>query len=76
MWGTRSRAYSGQSVPALARQITLENCKPPILVGPAAADGTPTTHKVSITLNFEPNARVRLYQFDPAHHDVAVYTLH
>jgi hypothetical protein len=48
----------------------------PIFVGPAAADGTPTTHKVSITLNFEPNARVRLYQFDPAHHDVAVYTLH
>jgi hypothetical protein len=48
----------------------------PIHVDPAAADGTPTTHKVSITLNFEPNARVRLYQFDPAHHDVAVYTLH
>ncbi len=43
---------------------------------PPGANGVPGMHKVSITLNFEPSARASLYQFDPAHHDVAVYTLH
>jgi hypothetical protein len=33
-------------------------------------------HRVEITLNFEPSRRLRLYQFDPLHHDVAVYSLH
>ncbi len=37
---------------------------------------TPGLHKVEITLNFEPTRRLRLYQFDPLHHDVAVYSLH
>ena len=41
-----------------------------------AADGTPGLHKVEIQLNFEPSSRIRLYQFDPYHHDVAVYSLH
>ncbi len=33
-------------------------------------------HKVFITFNFEPSRRLRFYQFDPMHHDVAVYSLH
>lgn len=47
-----------------------------IIVPPVAADGTPGTHKVDVTLNFEPSMRLRMYQFDPLHHDVAVYSLH
>lgn len=52
----------------------------PIVVPPAGhdADGTtvPSEHKVFITYNFEPSRRLRFYQFDPMHHDVAVYSLH
>jgi hypothetical protein len=45
-------------------------------VAPVAADGTPTMRKVKIHYNFEPSRRLRIYQFDPLHHDVAVYSLH
>jgi len=31
---------------------------------------------VAIKLNHEPNTRLRMYQFDPLHHDVAVFSLH
>lgn len=48
----------------------------PIGVPPVAEDGTPGRHRVEITLNYDPPERLTLYQFDPLHHDVAVYTLH
>jgi hypothetical protein len=41
-----------------------------------AADGTLTQRKVRIHYNFEPSRRLRIYQFDPLHHDIAVYSLH
>jgi len=47
-----------------------------IVVPPVANNGTPGTHKVELTLNFEPSRRLRLYQFDPLHHDVAVFSIH
>lgn len=47
-----------------------------IMVPPVAATGEPGTHKVDLTVNFEPSMRLRMYQFDPLHHDVAVYSLH
>ena len=45
---------------------------------PAAGSGSyePVKKKVFITYNFEPSRRLRFYQFDPMHHDVAVYSLH
>lgn len=33
-------------------------------------------HNIDLTLNFEPSRRIRLYQFDPLHHDVAVFSIH
>ena len=36
----------------------------------------PASTKVHLTLNFEPSRRLRLYQFDPLHHDVVVFSLH
>lgn len=48
----------------------------PIVTPPVQADGTPGLHKVEITLNFDAPARLKLYNFDPFHHDVAVYSLH
>ncbi|MGH8476465.1 MAG: hypothetical protein ACRER2_11955, partial [Methylococcales bacterium] len=35
-----------------------------------------TTHKLHITFNYEPSRRLRFYQFDPIHHDVAVFSVH
>lgn len=44
---------------------------------PTAAQPYPyTTHKLHITFNFEPSRRLRFYQFDPIHHDVAVFSVH
>ncbi|MFA6987264.1 MAG: hypothetical protein WC213_13815, partial [Arenimonas sp.] len=48
-----------------------------IMVPPAdGVTGVPGLHKVDLTVNFEPSMRLRMYQFDPLHHDVAVYSLH
>ena len=47
-----------------------------INVPAVGSDGTPGLHRVNLTLNFEPTRRLRLYQFDPLHHDVAVFSLH
>ena len=33
-------------------------------------------HKVHLTLNFEPSRRLRFYQFDPLHHNVAIWSIH
>ena len=47
-----------------------------IVVPPVQGDGTPSQHIVEIEYNFEPSRRLRIYQFDPLHHDVAIYSLH
>lgn len=48
-----------------------------IFVPPAnATTGEPGLHKVNIEYNFEPSRRLKIYQFDPLHHDIAVYSLH
>jgi len=47
-----------------------------IAVMPVGPDGAPSRHLVEIKLNFDPSDRLRLYQFDPLHHDVAVYSIH
>jgi hypothetical protein len=48
-----------------------------VAVPPASADGAvPGQHRVQLTLNYAPPERLKLYQFDPLHHDVAVYSLH
>ena len=38
--------------------------------------GTPGMHKFDIVYNYEPSRRLKLYQFDPLHHGVAIYSLH
>ncbi len=49
-----------------------------IIVPPygAMTANQPSQHKVQIEYNFEPSRRLKIYQFDPLHHDVAVYSLH
>lgn len=48
----------------------------PYMVPPVSAQGEPGRHRVEMTLNFAPAERLKLYQFDPLHHDVAIYSLH
>ncbi len=33
-------------------------------------------HTVEFTMNFEPSRRLRMYQFDPRHHEVAIWSVH
>ena len=37
---------------------------------------SPGVHKFEVELNYDPSRRLRLYQFDPFHHDVAIYSIH
>jgi hypothetical protein len=48
------------------------------VVVPAAARAPykPGLHKVQVNYNYEPSRRLRFYQFDPLHHDVAVFSIH
>jgi hypothetical protein len=47
-----------------------------IVVPPATPFNELGLHKVQITYNYEPSRRLRFYQFDPVHHDVAVFSVH
>jgi hypothetical protein len=33
-------------------------------------------HNVELTLNYEPSRRIRIYQFDPLHHEQAIWSMH
>ena len=55
----------------------------PIVMTPAergealsGQDDKPSKHHVQITYNYEPSRRLRFYQFDPMHHDVAIFSVH
>ncbi len=43
---------------------------------PEVAGDTPGKHRFEITFNYDPSRRLRFYQFDPFHHDVAIYSIH
>jgi hypothetical protein len=54
---------------------TLPSSKPkPTL--PAPTGETLGEHTVVLTLNYEPSLRLRLYQFDPLHHEQAIWSVH
>jgi hypothetical protein len=65
-WFTFGRAYWWMNMPG-----------PDVFTVPAAsASGKPGMHKFQITFNYEPSRRLRFYQFDPLHHDVAIFSVH
>lgn len=80
-WFTFGRVYWSMSIPPAD---ALKNNLIPgmVTVEAAASAATPDgedqfgSHKVQITYNFEPSKRLRFYQFDPVHHDVAVFSVH
>jgi len=48
----------------------------PYVCVPQANGLSPGTHKLDVELNYDPSRRLRIYQFDPFHHDVAIYSVH
>jgi hypothetical protein len=48
----------------------------PIKPGEMPDHVQPGVHRLLLEMNFEPSRRLRMYQFDPLHHDVAIYSLH
>ena len=63
-WFTFGRAHWWMNIPGM------------IVVPPASPFNELGMHKVQITYNYEPSRRLRFYQFDPVHHDVAVFSIH
>ncbi len=79
-WFTFGRNYWSMNIPPTA-PVLAGNRIPQTVTVPAA---TPSTtgddqfgvHKVQILYNYEPSHRLRFYQFDPVHHDVAIFSVH
>jgi hypothetical protein len=79
-WFTFGRDYWWMNIPPA---VALEkNGIPGTVTVPGAkrvsggADDEFGVHKVRIQYNWEPSRRLRFYQFDPAHHNVAVFSVH
>jgi hypothetical protein len=63
-WFTFGRAHWWMNIPGL------------LMVPAASPFNDLGMHKVQITYNYEPSRRLRFYQFDPVHHDEAVFSVH
>jgi hypothetical protein len=75
-WFTFGRVHWWMNIP-----MALPDGTPFMVVVPAAAhvqggDDVLGRYKVAITYNYEPSRRLRFYQFDPMHHDVAILSIH
>jgi len=50
-----------------------------IITPPATGSGDNTVvgqHNIEMQMNYEPSRRLRWYQFDPLHHDFAIWSIH
>ncbi len=75
-WFTFGRVHWSMNIP-----MSTPDGKPLMVMVPTAAQGTNCAqvcgkYKVEITFEYEPSRRLRFYQFDPMHHDVAVFSVH
>ena len=81
-WFTFGRVHWWMNIPPTAPELK-NNPIPGTVTVPAAkraktrdGDDTFGKAKVNILYNYEPSRRLRFYQFDPVHHDVAVFSVH
>lgn len=76
-WFTFGRVHWWMNVPAmLPDDKNPGTMKPFGITVPAATRESLGRYKVDITYQYEPSRRLRFYQFDPMHHDVAVFSVH
>jgi hypothetical protein len=81
-WFTFGRVHWWMNIPP-AQPLMEKMGIPGVVTVPKATRATAAggddrfgVHRVSILYNYEPSRRVRFYQFDPVHHDVAVFSVH
>jgi cytochrome oxidase Cu insertion factor (SCO1/SenC/PrrC family) len=76
-WFTFGRVYwypVAAPMPAMGSMSAV-----PMISVPAADPQNPAhfgRHDVDLTFNFDPARRLRFYQFDPVHHDEAIFSVH
>ncbi|HKD14871.1 MAG TPA: hypothetical protein VKE71_10015, partial [Candidatus Angelobacter sp.] len=81
-WFTFGRVHWWMNIPMFVPDENNKGqMKPFGIVVPAATrspNGKDTLqrYKVEITYEYEPSRRLRFYQFDPMHHDVAIFSVH
>jgi hypothetical protein len=76
-WFTFGRAHWWMNIPNTAATPNNPAGDLPVVI-PAASQNPYkwSMRKVQITYNYEPSRRLRFYQFDPLHHDVAIFSVH
>ena len=75
-WFTFGRVHWWMNIPSMLPDSSpLLITVPPAAKRPGSSD-LPGKYKVEIIYNFEPSRRLRFYQFDPMHHDEAVFSIH
>jgi hypothetical protein len=76
-WFTFGRAHWWPNIPGTTPTPNSEVGDLLVAVPPAARSPyKPAVQKVQIKYNYEPSRRLRFYQFDPIHHDVAIFSIH
>jgi hypothetical protein len=76
-WFTFGRAHWWMNIPNTAPTPNNPAGDLPTVVSAATQNPyKPSVRKVQITFNYEPSRRLRFYQFDPIHHDVAILSIH
>lgn len=70
----RFNTVPGSIVVDPARPLAADDT--PLMHGEAPAKVEVKAHRVMMEMNFEPSPRLRMYQFDPLHHDAAIYSMH
>jgi hypothetical protein len=68
-WFTFGRDYLSQN---LIKPVTV----PAATAGAGGRSDVLGRHRLEITFAFDPSRRLRFYQFDPTHHDVAIMSIH
>jgi len=75
-WFTFGRLHWFPNIPGSLPDGTPFLVKVPPAAHVPGGDDTLGRYKVEIIYNFEPSRRLRFYQFDPMHHDVAIFSVH
>lgn len=76
-WFTFGRVHWWMNIPMMLPDDKNPGMMKPFgIVVPAATKDSLGHYKVDITYQYEPSRRLRFYQFDPMHHDVAIFSVH
>lgn len=76
-WFTFGRAHWWMNIPPTAPTPNNPAGDLAVVVPPAAhSPYKPAVRKVHVKYNYEPSRRLRIYQFDPLHHDAAIFSIH